>query len=382
MNRRHLLLALLVLLLAEQEHQEHMGMLVAQLQALNVSVLCMAGSVAGLATLHGFRRQLGTAFVFHQDVYATVLRMADENPQQFYRNFRMLPDTFYWFRDELWEHTHPAAGASNRPHRPPSKDAFTRRLLMTIWYLGNGCSFTAVSFAWGMWASFDTLLIREVAWMAERFVRWPIDAEFAGIAAGFGRLRGFHQCGGAIDGTFIKIQSPLKQAQDPNEFNTYKKFYAIQLLAVCTASLLFTFVYTGVPGSRADSWIVAQTPLYQHYDQFLPEGSYLFGDSGFALLTWLMTPFTKKQLHSTHGAANRKLRKRYNDDQASTRVCIEQAFGVLKGRWQCLRTGLRCRLRNAGTHVMACVVLHNVCIARSDVWKEFDPSAPGADPDR
>lgn len=140
---------------------------------------------------------------------------------------------------------------------------------------------------------------------------------------------------------------------------------------------------TGEPGSRADSWILRQTTLYQHYDQFFPTRAhfqgyapfyYLFGDSGFQLLEWLMTPFSAKQENDMRKDASTRARhKMYSRDQKSTRACIERAFGVLKSRWLCLRDGLQCMHIHTVTTVLACIVLHNACIAQHDLWAEYDP---------
>lgn len=148
---------------------------------------------------------------------------------------------------------------------------------------------------------------------------------------------------------------------------------------------------TGCPGSRADAWILRQTSLSRFYDQYFPSRDafngyapfyYLLGDSGFKLLPWLMTPFSRKQENDTRKPqATRARYKEYSKDQKSTRACVENAFGVLKARWNCLRDGLQCDLKHTSVTVLACVVLHNICIARGDTWSEFNP-VDDADRDR
>ena len=46
-----------------------------------------------------------------------------------------------------------------------------------------------------------------------------------------------------------------------------------------------------------------------------------------------------------------------------------QAFGVLKGRFRCLR-GLRVHLEHVTPIVTACLVLHNICVDMEDTWHE------------
>ena len=73
----------------------------------------------------------------------------------------------------------------------------------------------------------------------------------------------------------------------------------------------------------------------------------------------------------------------YDTAHKSDRVKIENAFGVLKGRWRCLRVGLRCHLPQATNMVLACMVLHNVCIQRKDEWSpDIADESAYEDPDR
>ncbi|KAL1495860.1 hypothetical protein AB1Y20_014504 [Prymnesium parvum] len=194
------------------------------------------------------------------------------------------------------------------------------------------------------------------------------------VCKGFEQLRGFKGCCGCIDGSFVKIRAPHLAATHSADYNTYKKFYAIQILAVCTANFMFTFVFTGAPGSRSDSWLLRRTSLWNYWNQYFPAATpdvpyfYLLGDGGFKLREWLVVPFTKKQLFNTADPELLRRRKAFTRDQTSTRVCIEIAFGILKARWLCLRHGLQCTLGHASLTLDACMVLHNVCIARNDIW--------------
>ncbi len=59
--------------------------------------------------------------------------------------------------------------------------------------------------------------------------------------------------------------------------------------------------------------------------------------------------------------------QRYNSAHARTRVRVEQLFGMLKSRFQCLR-GLRMRPQRAIQVIGACVMLHNFSLLRDDVY--------------
>lgn len=52
--------------------------------------------------------------------------------------------------------------------------------------------------------------------------------------------------------------------------------------------------------------------------------------------------------------------------QNSVRMCVEQAFGMLKGRWQIFLKMMDFHLKSVPKLVMVCLVLHNMCIIFGD----------------
>ena len=243
-------------------------------------------------------------------------------------------------------------------------------------------------------ASFRDLLIEELAEESfrKRFIAWPEGPKLEAVFQEFANLRNHHiftSCAGAIDGTFIKINCPFSQTSDPSEFNSYKKYYAIQVLAVALPNFVISYVFAGMPGSRTDKFVLKRSSLYRRVRDFLPEGAYLLGDGGFQLFIWLMIPFTAAQVAGKKVSDYIKAKRRaYDFSQKSHRVVVEQAFGILKGRFRCLRNGLSCHLRNVEAHVIACIVLHNICILQNDLWdqrptqQDDESDEPDHDPDQ
>ena len=228
-----------------------------------------------------------------------------------------------------------------RGGRTISHAVFTRKLLMTMWFLATGCTYREVGEQFGFDTDYRTLLIDEIALMRDNYVQWPAtDADVMRVAAEFAELRGFTGCVGAIDGTYIRILGPWMRTVAPEEYNTYKKFYATTLLAVADTHLKIRYMNVGWPGSRTDSHILKQTDLYQNPQSYIPSGFYLFGDSGFAaciachsncahiiymcelhcLCTdhWLVTPYSKAQCKRNPSCYD------FNYNHASTRVVVEQ----------------------------------------------------------
>lgn len=374
---------LLLASIALVQHQE-IDTLDDMLRQLYAFVLLLGSTCASMNQMPEYRRLFGTMHLHNEGQVDVVKRMMQEHPRQFYEIFRMQPETFKWLKEKLWGQVQSGSPPDCARGRKPDANLFENRLLYTIYFLASGCSYRQLSFTWGKTLDWRDLLIGELATLKDVAVRWPEpnSSVMLDVCQGFEDLRGFKGCCGCIDGTFVKIRAPLLDSANVGDYNTYKKFYAIQVLAICIANKMFTYVHAGTPGSRSDAWIIRQTKLWRHWDQFFPSANshnnyspmyYLFGDSGFKLLPWLMIPFSRRQERETTNAGHRKQRKLYSADQKSTRACIENAFGILKCRWHCLRDGLQCRLNHASTTVWACIVLHNICIAQGDIWSEYDP---------
>ena len=367
--------------------------------------------LALVLTYPGYRRLLGMNQLWNPGFYQVTMRMMEENPGQFRRLYRMTPQTFLSLESDLWAsmyRTAPSLAELNSPDPTvadrakkrrwsgwrgphPEPTVFRFRLLVTIYFLANGCTYSGLAVAFGMTLDWRDMFVAQLAALKTATVRWPsemgtraeITAAFAacplphGVPAGI--ISGLLGC---IDGTFIRILRPLSQRRNPQAWNSYKKFYAVQCLAVCGANFLFYFFEAGRPGSWTDSCMLERTLLFRLAQVFVPAGFYLFGDAGFGQFRWLMTPFTKPQLKrkaGQGGVAGRPYRKAvlYNDAQASARVHIEQAFGILKNRWQVLKL-VRTRLDKVPSVVYACVVLHNYCILEQDIWETPDPDQTNA----
>lgn len=62
----------------------------------------------------------------------------------------------------------------------------------------------------------------------------------------------------------------------------------------------------------------------------------------------------------------------YNESLVRTRVTIERLNGVLKRRFPILAYGCRLKLDTTLTIIVACAVLHNICVQQNDI----DPPDP------
>ena len=168
-----------------------------------------------------------------------------------------------------------------------------------------------------------------------------------------------------MDGFHVYVSTKLK-----NYFN-FKKRYSVSSLGFTASNKRFLWAAVGAPGSTHDSRLLKSCDLFADIQQgrIFPSsvlrtreyGDTLFttvGDSAFPRYTWLMKPYSE----STRDPRKRYLKKRL----WSARIVSEHAYDMLKGRWRILYKKTECKLKNIRQVIMACIALHNICIARDD----------------
>lgn len=96
-------------------------------------------------------------------------------------------------------------------------------------------------------------------------------------------------------------------------------------------------------------------------DGKFPNDTHLIGDKAYPCFPEIMTPY-KDNGHLTNS------QKQYNFILSRARCTIERAFGLLKKRFRCLGELLDVRSSQwRPTYIIACCVLHNICIIQNDV---------------
>jgi hypothetical protein len=128
-------------------------------------------------------------------------------------------------------------------------------------------------------------------------------------------------------------------------------------------------IHGGFPGSVHDTRILQNTDWYIHPSLLhLPPGWYIVGDEGYQTNSCIITPFTEVSLR--HLPAYQQARRRkFNHRLSQTRICVEQAFGRLKRRWQRLFY-LDCSPEDARRWFIAAVTLHNFLEQQNDIWPD------------
>ncbi|CAB5358981.1 unnamed protein product [Rhizophagus irregularis] len=151
----------------------------------------------------------------------------------------------------------------------------------------------------------DFINVIVTKFLAEKIVFPNTESEINKITNGFNGTGRIPNVIGAIDGSHIPIKTPHLF---PVDYFNRKGFYSIVLQAVVNHKKSFLDICIGWSGSTYDS------------------------DGGYLNLSWL--------------------------------IDIEQAFGLLKGRWRCLLHSLEVSFEIIPHIITTCYILHNICEER------------------
>lgn len=130
---------------------------------------------------------------------------------------------------------------------------------------------------------------------------------------------------------------------------------------ICDHELQFTHVYAGQVGSVHDMRVFRLSGLENLCTaQYFPAGSHLLGDAAYSIQKYVMVPF-KDNGHLTDSQIT------YNTRLSQARMIIQRAIGLLKGRFRSLLDTLPMRRTDLiPKYIIACCILHNICIIQND----------------
>ena len=173
-------------------------------------------------------------------------------------------------------------------------------------------------------------------------------------------MAGLDNIMGCIDGTHIEIQGI---GQYRCAYTTRKLIYAINTTIVCDSYKRIRFASVGCPGAYNDCRVFDYTPFALNSEAILGVNSVLLGDSAYTLTKHMVVPYSTPN----------SVQKAFNYIHAKTRVTVENAFGLLKGKWKICASKVRIKRSVVDTvaPIRASIVLHNVCI--NECIPELDP---------
>ena len=193
--------------------------------------------------------------------------------------------------------------------------------------------------------------------LLRKFISWPSPSTMVRYAQEFQDLHQIPYVVGAVDGSHIPIVAPRLHAAD---YYNRKGFHSILLQGVVSAKCLFWDFDIGWAGSMHDANLWARTEIGQACEAGKLSPYCLVGDAAYPCRPWMLAPF------KGHKDGLSREEYHWNFVQSSTRMCVERAFGMLKGRWRILLKRIDVHLKNVPDLVAACLILHNMCIVFGD----------------
>ena len=187
--------------------------------------------------------------------------------------------------------------------------------------------------------------------------------DWTAVADKFGARWNFPHALGALDGKHIAIKNPKNGG---SVYYNYKGFFSIILLVLVDADYKFLWISVGANGSASDCQLFNNSELKEAfvtgtagapYPRPLPGDDrntpfFIIDDDAFPLETWLMKPFSKRDLTNEERIFNYRLSR--------ARRIVENAFGILANRWQCIMTTMRPAPETVNKIVITCCCLHNL----------------------
>jgi hypothetical protein len=284
---------------------------------------------------------------------------------EFKRHFRMTRSTFEWLCCEIIpllrrDNNNPGPGIIGL--------AWEQKIGASLWFLATGESFRSIGERFGMGESTISYALRDFFdVIIEKFlvekIRFPnTELEINKITNGFKKLGRISNVIGIIDGSHIPVKAPHLF---PIDYFNRKGYYSIVLQAVVDHKKKFLDICVGWPGSTHDSRILVNSDLYNQFNNQNNLGAiffnkYILGDGGYPNLSWLVIPYKDT------GRGLVQKQTYFNFKHSQTRIKVEQAFGLLKGRWRCLLHNLEVSLEIVSYIVTVCCILHNICEEKHD----------------
>ncbi|XP_044759780.1 protein ALP1-like [Coccinella septempunctata] len=243
-----------------------------------------------------------------------------------------------------------------------------KQLLSVIWLLATPDSFRSVNERFDLAKStlFNCFfrVIHVLNMIAPTIIKWPSGPYAAEVKEGFSRT-GLDSCLGIVDGSYITIKAPRTH---PEVYVCRKKFHAITLQAICDHTLKFTDCFAGYPASVNDYRIFKNSDIYKSLIenplQYFPNNEYIIGDKAYPAKQWCISPYINR-------GDLCQVQINFNTQLSRVRQCIERSFALLKGRFRRLKYLDMNRIDLIPATILACCVLHNICISDEDVSKEM-----------
>lgn len=365
------------------DHQAYLGFVVQlaniQLQLVNIDI-----AIARLLLLQRRRARRRVwvrpwlyrrpAIGYHERL---LVELREEDPRS-YKQFIRIPSELY---DEIVARLTPRIQRKDTRFRKALPAAL--KVALTLRHLADGDTPFALQCGFRVATNTIAKIIREVTTVfieeyCDIYINCPnTEEEWKEKARGFEEEGKVPHAIAAMDGKHVRIECPNKSG---STYYNYKGFFSIVLFALVDSDYKFLWVDVGCPGSMSDAQIFNFSQLKQCIEdgslhipppeplpgQDTPMPYFILGDDAFALSTWLMKPYSRRNL--THD------NRIYNYRISKGRIIVENTFGVLANRFRVLRLAMPQHVDTCRNIVLTCCILHNMLRIRypQKDKKQFD----------
>ncbi|XP_022181356.1 putative nuclease HARBI1 [Myzus persicae] len=228
------------------------------------------------------------------------------------------------------------------------------KLQVTLSYLATGNSYRNLQQSFRVSRAAISKFIPEVCDAIYEalgdFIKVPsTHEEWKVIEEGFNKRWNFPGCYGAIDGKHINIRAP---ANCGSYYFNYKGSNSVVLMAIVDDNYCFRYVNVGCNGRFSDGGVFQNCEISKALENnLLPNGGFIVGDDAFPLKPYLFKPYSLKQLTLSEKIFNYRLSR--------ARRIVENAFGILVGKFRVFEKPIACDVSTVDKIILACCALHN-----------------------
>ena len=212
------------------------------------------------------------------------------------------------------------------------------KLAVTLKHLSTGESNTSLQYHWRVGRTTICKFVPQVCKAIlkesqQEYLVCPTDPEdWKKIEERFRNRWNVPHAVGVLDGKHIAIKKSKKSG---SEYFNYKGYFSLILLDLVDADYKFLWVNAGAIGSSSDAQIFNRSKLKRRIENGtlglpppeplgpgVPDLHYfLLGDDAFALMPWLVKPYSRRQLTGEERIANYRISR--------GRRVVENSFGIL-----------------------------------------------------
>lgn len=235
--------------------------------------------------------------------------------------------------------------------------------------MATGNSYRSLGFSFRMGFSTVGQIVKECCqaiWESLKaiYIPEPEEIKWKEIAKDFEEIWGFPHCLGALDGKHIQMRCPYNGG---SSYHNYKGTHSIVLLALVDANYKFIMVDVGAFGRNSDGGTFERSIFGQKCAKNLlhfpkaekldasgdPCDFVIVADEAFPLKTYIMRPFAKNSINGDQEFF-------FNYRLSRARRVVENAFGILAGRWRVFLKPLEVQPETVDSIVLASCCLHNM----------------------